>query len=84
MGLARNSANEAIHKATPWAAVEGSDIRPHRSRSQPALLHRVNQDRAGEGFPLDQHDRASAWICQLDTEIKPASACAEADVVEGT
>lgn len=84
MGLARYAANEAIHKATPWAAVEGSDIRPHRSRSQPALLHRVNQDRAGEGFPFDQHDRASAWICQLDAEIKSASPCAEADVVEGT
>jgi hypothetical protein len=26
--LARDAANEAIHKATPWAAVEGGNIAP--------------------------------------------------------
>lgn len=28
--LARDAANDSIHEATPWAAVEGSGIAPHR------------------------------------------------------
>jgi hypothetical protein len=39
--------------------------------------------RDGEGFPLHHADRASAWNCQLDSEIEPAAAGAEADEVEG-
>lgn len=48
------------------------------------LLHRCDQVRDGEGFPLDTHDASSAWHCQLDSEIKPAAASAEGDEVEGT
>lgn len=40
MRLARNAANDAIHKATPWAAAEGSGIAPNRGLSQETLLHR--------------------------------------------
>jgi hypothetical protein len=74
--LARDAANDAIHEATPWAAVEGSDIRPHRRRSQETLLHRLDQVSDGEGFPLHAQDCASMRDCQLDSEIESAAACA--------
>ncbi len=38
--LARNATNEAVNSATPCAAVEGSGIRPHRSRMKETLFHR--------------------------------------------
>ena len=83
MRLARDPPNDAIHEATPRAAVEGSGIAPHRSRSQETRSHRRDQVRDGEGFPLHEHDRASASNCQLDAEIKSTSAGAEGDDVDG-
>lgn len=38
--LARDAANEHIHDAAPWAAVEGSGIAPHRRWSHKARFHR--------------------------------------------
>lgn len=80
--LARDAANEAIHEAAPWPAAEGSGIAPHRSFSHETLLHRCDQVRAGEGFPLHHNDAASAWDCQLNSEVEPAAAGADADEVE--
>jgi hypothetical protein len=80
--LARDSANEAIHDATPWAAVEGSHIAPHRRWSQETCFHRRYQSCDGPRFPLHQHDRASVWNCQLDAEIESGAAAAQADEVE--
>nr|WP_244520025.1 hypothetical protein [Sinorhizobium glycinis] len=37
--LARDAANEAVHCATPCAAVEGSGIAPNRCWSQEARFH---------------------------------------------
>ena len=45
--LARIAANEAIHDATPRAAVEGSQIRPYRRVIQACLFHARRQDFAG-------------------------------------
>lgn len=81
--LARDAANEAIHKAAPWAAVEGSGIAPHRARSHETLLHRCDQMRDGEGFPLHHADRSSTWHCQFDAEIETAAAGAEGEDVDG-
>lgn len=81
--LARDPSNDAIHEATPWAAVEGSGITPHRSRSQETRSHRRDQVRDGEGFPLHVADCASVWNCQLDAEIKPTSTGTEGDEAEG-
>jgi hypothetical protein len=75
--LARDAANEAIHEAAPWAAVEGSGIAPHSGISQETLAHRCHQVRDGERFPLHHNDRSSAWQCQLDSEIEPATAGAD-------
>lgn len=83
LALAGVAANDEIHMAAPRAAVEGSDIRPHRRRSQAARFHCRDQVRDGEGFPLDHADASSAWNCQLDAEVEAASSGAEREDVEG-
>ncbi len=80
--LARDAANEAIHEATEASAVEGSHIRPDSCRSQKTLLHRCDQVRDGEGFPLHHNDGASAWNGELDGKVEPSASGAEADEVE--
>lgn len=79
--LARDAANEAVQAAAPSAAVEGSGIAPDRRVSQEARSHRFDQVRDGEGFPLHHADDASAWHCQLNAEIEPASSGAEGEDV---
>lgn len=83
MRLARDAANEAIHKAAPRSAAEGSHIAPDRRWSQETLFNRCDQVRAGEGFPLHHKDWASRRDCELNGEIEPSAAGAEADEVEG-
>jgi hypothetical protein len=82
MRLARDSANEAINEATPWAAREGSHIAPDRRLSHETLAHRLDQMGDGEGFPLHQHDRASNWDCQLEAEVESSASGTKADDVE--
>lgn len=83
MRLARDAANEAIHEAAPWAAVEGSHIRPDRRRSQETRVHRCDQVRDGEGFPLHHNDAASAGNGEVEGKVEPSASGAEADDVEG-
>src|SRR5687768_14551573 len=66
VGLAGDASKEASHASTPASAVEGSHIRPHRTRSQEALDHRVHQNCDGMCSPLHHADRSSTWNCQLD------------------
>lgn len=79
--LARDAANDAVHAAAKLSAWEGSHIAPHRRCSHEALAHRFDQVSDGEGFPLQEHDRASAWDCQFESEVEAAATCAEADVI---
>jgi hypothetical protein len=84
VALTRDAANDAIHKATPVAALEGSGIRPHRRLSQETLLHRFDQVSDGEGFPLHHADCSSTWNCQLEAEVEASATGAQTDEVEGT
>ena len=79
MGLARDAANDAVHRATPWAAIEGSGIGPQRRISHEARFNRRDQVRASECFPLHVTDRASASKRQFDAEIEPAASGAQGD-----
>jgi hypothetical protein len=83
VGLARDAANEAIHKATPRSAAEGSGIAMQRRWSQETRSHRFDQVSAGEGFPLHHSDRSSTRDDQLGAEVEASTSGAEADVVEG-
>ncbi len=81
--LARVARNDEVHASAPRVAAEGSGIAPHRARSQEARLHRRDQDRGGEGFPLHHADRASAWTRQLDGEVQSPASGADGEDVEG-
>lgn len=52
-GLAGVSACDEIHAATPCSSVEGSQVRPDRSRIQGRVFHPSHEHGRGEGFPLD-------------------------------
>ena len=82
VALARDAANEAIHKPAKRSAVEGSHIAPDSRFSQETLFNRCDQMGEREGFPLHQHDRVSRRQRQSDAEIEPAASGAEADDVE--
>jgi hypothetical protein len=82
MGLAGNPPNEAIHKATPASAIEGSGIRPDRRLSHDTVAHLRDQISDAERLPLHTHDWASAWDCQLDGPVKATSAGADGEQVE--
>lgn len=81
--LTRASASDAIHDATPGAAVEGADIRPDRRRSQSAFFHARRQDFAGEGLPLHINDRSSTSNSSVDSEVEAAAARKEGKNAEG-
>tara|TARA_Y100000296_G_scaffold81867_1_gene109798 strand:+ start:907 stop:1125 length:219 start_codon:yes stop_codon:yes gene_type:complete len=48
---AGESANDAIHDATPRLSIEGANVRPDRSRIQGARLNARRQDCGGIRFP---------------------------------
>ena len=62
--------SEAIHRATPRAAVEGSKISPDRRIIQLARMHARDQNRAGIRFVLHVTDDASSWHRQSDANVK--------------
>ena len=72
--LARVARSEAIHDSTPRTAIEGSQIRPQRRLSQAARFHSRRQVFAGEGFPFDPTNCASASQSQFQAEVKSGSA----------
>lgn len=80
--LARDAANEAIHEAAPWPAVEGSGIAPHRALSHETLLHLCDQVRDGEGFPLHHADCSSVFDCQFDSEIEAGTTGTDGEDVD--
>lgn len=70
--LAGEAASDEIHDSTPRAAVEGADVAPDRSRSQPPFCHARSQYRGGIGFPLHETDRANARSLQTEGESAAA------------
>lgn len=74
--LAGVSRNDEIHAAAPALAVEGSEIVPDRSRIQPRFLHPGHENGRGEGFPLDEANRATP---AGQAEVDASDAGAERD-----
>jgi hypothetical protein len=76
--LARVSANDAIHDATPRSAVEGSNVRPDRRRSQDRIFHARRQDRGGECFAFNVADDASRSAKgKLNSDVEASDAGTE-------
>jgi hypothetical protein len=81
--LAGTAESDAIHDATPRAAVEGDNVVPDRSRCQGRLFHPGHEAGRREGFPLDvHHSPSSAPGCKVDSEVEPASTGEEAGNTE--
>ena len=81
--LARISCSDAIHKATPWLAVKGSQIRPNRRFVQTFVFHARCQDFARKGFDLDKTDCSSIWLRHSDAEVESADTGAQGQNVKG-
>lgn len=74
--LAWVARSDAIHRATPREAVEGSHVRPNRRLIQTVRFHRRSQVLDGEGFPFHPTDRAN-WEDKLEAQVKSCAAGAE-------
>jgi hypothetical protein len=70
--LARESRSDEIHLPTPWLAVEGGEIRPHRSGIQRTRLALLDQMLDAKCFPLHVTDRSQVWNCDLESEADPS------------
>lgn len=83
--LARCAASDAIHDATPRAAIEGGEVVPDRSLTQGLLLHPGHEAGRGEGFPLDVHHTSTRSSgCEVNSEVEPSATAADRKNVEGT
>jgi hypothetical protein len=58
-GLTGVAGNDAIHFATPRAAVEGANVRPNRRIIEQPFLNPSNQDLNAICFPFTVTDEAS-------------------------
>jgi len=75
--LARVPGSDDINAATPFFAVEGSQIRVNRRVLNRPFFHASLQDFADRVLPLHETDCSSAWNRQSDSEIESADAGAE-------
>lgn len=84
VGLARVAANDAIHDSTPRSSVEGSNVRPDRSRMKESLLHARHQSGGSRCFPLQVTDCHRSGLGKLDAKVEPSDAGADGKDIPGT
>ena len=77
--LARIARSDDVHRAAPWAAVEGSNVVPDRSLIQGRVLHPRHEDGRGVGVPLDMTHSAISGDGDGKPEVEPARAGAEGE-----
>lgn len=75
--LARIARSDDVHRAAPWAAVEGSNVVPDRCRIQGRLFHPCHEDGRGVGFPFDMAHSSISGHGDGEPEVEPACAGAE-------
>lgn len=81
--LAGESRSDAIHCATPWAAVEGGKVVPDRSVLQGRVRHPRHEDGRGVAVPFDCTHKSGAGHGELDAEFQASNAGAEGQHPEG-
>ena len=84
--LARIARSDDVHRAAPWAAVEGSNVVPDRCRIQGRLFHPCHENGRGVGFPFDMAHSSISGHGDGEPEVEPACAGAEreAEQVSGS
>jgi hypothetical protein len=77
--LARIARSDDVHRAAPWAAVEGSNIVPDKSLIQGRIFHPRHESGCGEGFPFNMAHSTISGQGDGEPEVKPACAGAEGE-----
>ena len=77
--LARIARSDDVHRAAPWAAVEGFNIVPDKSLIQGRVFHPRHESGCGEGFPFDMAHSTISGDCDGKPEVEPARAGTEGE-----
>jgi hypothetical protein len=80
--LARIARSDDIHRASPRAAVEGSNVVPDNSLIQGRVFHPRHERGCGEGFPFDMAHSTISGDGDGEPEVESASAGAEGEAEE--
>ncbi len=80
--LARIACADNIHRAAPWAAVEGSNVVPDNSLIQGRVFHPRHESGCGEGFPFDMAHSTISWDGDGEPEVETARTGAEGEAEE--
>ena len=80
--LARIACSDDVHRTTPWAAVEGSNVVPDNSLIQGRVFHPCHESGCGEGLPFDMAQSTIAGDGEGEPEVEPARAGAEREAEE--
>lgn len=76
--LAGEACSDDVHSATPWASVEGAEVRPDRRSIQARLVHPRHESGRCVGVPLNvSHGAGDAAEGELEASVSGAE-------VEGT
>lgn len=75
--LARIARSDEVHRAAPWAAVEGSNIVPDNSLIQGRVFHPRHESGCGVGFPFDMAHSTISGDSDGEPEVDTARAGAE-------
>jgi hypothetical protein len=80
--LAWIACSDDIHRAAPWAAIEGSNVVPDNSLIQGRIFHPRHESGCGEGFPFDMAHSSISGDGDGEPEIKPACAGTKGEAKE--
>ena len=81
--LARIARKDDVHRATPRAAVECSNVVPDRRRIQGRVFHPGHEDGRGIGVPLDITHSPVSGLGDVQAEIESSGAGAEREPEQG-
>ncbi len=82
--LTRVSCAEDVHRAAPWAAVEGGNVVPDKRAIQGRVLHPRHEHGRGVGFPLDVTQSTISGTGEQDAEVEAAGAGAEREAEQAS
>ncbi len=80
--LARIARSDDVHRAAPWAAIEGGNVVPDRRLIQGRVFHPRHESGCGEGFPFDMAHSTISGDGDGEPEVETARAGAEGEAEE--
>lgn len=80
--LARIARSDDVHRATPRAAVEGSNVVPDNSLIQGRVFHPRHESGCGVGFPFDMAHSTISGDGDCEPEVETACAGTEREAEE--